>query len=314
MPTKKKQKRNKKRSLSSLIIIIVLIILAFLYSQFADKLGLPNFFGDVKKYPTEATPVPEGEEALFHIIDIGQGDAILVMTSEGNMLIDTGDQGAEEELRSYLKSAGVTSFKYVVFTHPDSDHIGNADHVIQEYTIEKIIMPDVVSTSKIYERMMTEIAKREQIEVIIAQPEYEFTLGALHNVIIAPNDNYNDTNEMSVVIKSTFGDTSIMLTGDAEKKSEADIIEIWDEEMLDCDVLKIGHHGSATSTTDAFLDKVSPSIAVISCGLDNKYGHPLPQTIQRLEERGIKIYRTDMHGSIVLKTDGKEFTVISPTE
>ena len=143
-------------------------------------------------------------------------------------------------------------------------------------------------------------------------PGYEFVLGALHNVIIAPNDEYKDVNEMSAVVKSTFGDTSIMLTGDAEKNSEADMLDIWDISIFDCDVLKVGHHGSRTSTTEAFLEAVSPTIAVISCGEGNRYGHPHPETIERLEQKGITVYRTDIDGSVVLKTDGKMFTVVSP--
>ena len=312
-PVSKKSRKKKKNNQSPIVLffIIILAVLAILYNQFSDKLGLPDIFGAFQEQATVPPPVPDGDEVLIHVIDVGQGDSILVMTPNGNMLIDTGESTAREALVSYLESVNVTSFEYVVFTHPDSDHIGNADYVVQNYTIKNIIMPDKVSTTKTYERMIDAI-ENSQATVIKAEPGYEFYLGALLNTILAPNDDYDDPNDASVVIKSTFGDTSIMLTGDAEKESEADMVKLYSKDVLDCDVLKVGHHGSRTSTSQAFLDAVDPTIALISCGEGNKYGHPLPETLQRLEKKGIKIYRTDKDGSIVLRTDGKSFEVIKP--
>ena len=312
MATKKKSKR-KNRSPAAIFFIIILAVLAILYNKYAEKLGLPNIFQGEQQHSTTPPPVVEGDEVLFHIIDVGQGDAILVTTPDGNMLIDTSESGAREALVSYLDALGVTSFEYVVFTHPDADHIGSADYIVQNYSIKNIILPDRVSTSKTYERMIDAI-ENSQANVIKGEAGVEFRIGSLLNTIIAPNKNYDDNNEMSIVIKSTFGDTSIMLTGDAEKESEKDILEVWGNGSLKCDVLKVGHHGSLSSTTQDFLDAVSPSIAVISCGAGNKYGHPLPQILERLEKSGIKVYRTDLDGSIVLRSDGKEFTVIRPTE
>ena len=310
---RKKKTKTIRRSPIIILLVIVLALLTFLYGKYADKLGLPNIFNIEEQQATTPPPVPDGDEVLFHIIDIGQGDAILVMTADGNMLIDTGENSAKEDLVAYLESVNVTSFEYVVFTHPDADHIGNAAYIVENYIIKNIILPDKEATSKTFERMMDAIEK-SQANVIKGEAGYEFELGALLNTIIAPNEVYKDTNEMSIVIKSTFGDTSIMLTGDAEKESEADIVKVWSNDTLKCDVLKVGHHGSLTSTTEEFLDAVSPTIAVISCGEGNKYGHPLPETLAKLEERGIKIYRTDKHGSIVLRTDGTEFTVLEPKE
>lgn len=312
MATKKKSKR-KNRSPAAIFLIIILAVLAILYNKYAEKLGLPNIFQVEQQHSTTPPPVVEGDEVLFHIIDVGQGDAILVTTPDGNMLIDTSESGAREALVSYLDALGITSFEYVVFTHPDADHIGSADYIVQNYSIKNIILPDRVSTSKTYERMIDAI-ENSQANVIKGEAGVEFRIGSLLNTIVAPNKNYDDNNEMSIVIKSTFGDTSIMLTGDAEKESEKDILEVWGNGSLKCDVLKVGHHGSLSSTTQDFLDAVSPSIAVISCGAGNKYGHPLPQILERLEKSGIKVYRTDLDGSIVLRSDGKEFTVIRPTE
>lgn len=314
MPEARRKRRTKKASPIVVFIVIILAVLGLLYNQFAEQFGLPKLFGEDLKYATTPPPVPEGDEALFHIIDVGQGDAILVMTSEGNMLIDTGESSARDELTAYLDSVNVTSFEYVVFTHPDADHIGNADYIVENYNIKKIIMPDMVATTDTYERMIDAIKNSQVEEVIKAEPEDKFYIGALLNTIIAPNDDYKDRNEMSVVIKSTFGDTSIMLTGDAEVKSEEDIVRKWSKDALKCDVLKVGHHGSDTSTTEEFLDAVAPSIAVISCGEGNKYGHPLPSTLEKFKQRGIDVYRTDIVGSIVLRTNGDKFEVITEND
>ena len=200
-PISKKTRRKKKVSRSPIVlfVIIILAVLALLYSQFADKLGLPDIFGMFKQEATTPPPVPEGDEVFVHIIDVGQGDAILVMTPDGNMLIDSGESTAREELVTYLESVNVTSFEYVVFTHPDSDHIGNADYVVQNYSIKNIILPDRVATTKTYERMMDAI-EQSQAEMIIAKPGDNFYIGALLNTILAPNDDYDDTSEELVNI------------------------------------------------------------------------------------------------------------------
>ena len=314
-PTSNRSRRKKKHNRSPILlfVVIILAVLALLYSQFADELGLPDIFAGFKQQATTPPPIPEGDEVLVHIIDVGQGDAILVMTPDGNMLIDSGESTAREELIAYLELVNVKSFEYVVFTHPDSDHIGNADYVVENYSIKNIIMPDRVATTKTYDRMMDAI-ENSQANLIIAEPGDEVYIGALLNTILAPNDDYDDSNDASVVIKATFGETSIMLTGDAEKESETDMVKLYSKDILDCDVLKVGHHGSRTSTSQDFLDAVDPTIALISCGEGNKYGHPLPETLQRLEKKGIATYRTDIHGSIVLKTDGKTYQIVSTTK
>lgn len=317
--------KRRKNSRSPIItaVTLALVIVAYVFFCAVDfyniDLGVEvdlgginvfELFGGKHTVEDEApAPVPEGEEVLFHFIDVGQGDAILVTSKDGNMLIDTSISGARDELTAYLASANVTVLDYLVLTHPDADHIGNADYVIDNYDVKNIILTDHASTSKTYERMLDAI-ERSSANVIEAEAGYQFSIGALTNTIIAPNDDYDDPNEMSVVIKATYGTTSVMLTGDAEVESEEDTVKKWDASSLESDILKVGHHGSKTSTTDEFLDAVDPDIAVISCGLDNKYGHPHDETIQKLEEKGIEIYRTDLHGSIVFKTDGQKFVLV----
>lgn len=312
---KRKIKNKMKRSPIVFAIVIILAVICLLFSQYGEKLtDLPFLSG---KEIGDTVPAPADGEILFHFIDVGQGDAILVTTKSGNMLVDTSEDNAKDELVSYLDSAGITSFEYVVFTHTDADHIGNAQYVVENFEIKNIIMPDFVATSQTYLNLIDAIEKRPSINVILVgesedcvQSGYSFYLGSLLNTVIGPTKDFNDPNEMSVVIKSTYGDTSVMLTGDAEKKSEEAILETWKKSDLACDVLKVGHHGASTSTTQEFLDAVSPSIAVISCGEGNKHGHPKADVMDRLEAAGVTIYRTDTQGTIVLRSDGKSISLV----
>ncbi len=307
--------RNKVRK--SPIIITILIILAvaavLLYNYGEEWFGIS--FGP-QKQTTATVPAPSDGEVLFHFIDVGQGDAILITSKAGNMLIDTSESGERDKLTAYLDSANIKSFKYVVFTHTDADHIGSADYIIKNYDVENVLLPDYVHSSKTYDRMMDAIEEKKVNLILIGEDEdceqsgYSFRLGSLVNTVLSPTKEYNDPNDMSIVIKASYGDTSVMLTGDAEEKPEGDILKAWDKEDLKCDILKVGHHGSSSSTTKAFLDAVDPEIAVISCGAGNDYGHPHDEVVDRLEAKGVKIYRTDKQGNIVFKTDGKEFTYI----
>ena len=226
------------------------------------------------------------------------------------MLVDTSVKSARDELVAYLEAAGVHTIDYLVLTHPDADHIGNADYVIENYDVKNILLPDFAATTKTYESMLTAMENSEA-NVICPEPGYTFSIGALQNTVIAPNDDYKDANEVSIVIKSVYGETSVMLTGDAEVESEEDIVKIWSAESLKCDILKVGHHGSTSSTTDDFLAAVDPEIAIISCGEGNTYGHPHKETLDKLNVKGVKIYRTDLLGNIVFKTDGENFTLVS---
>ncbi len=311
---KRKIKRKVRRSPIILALLVIIAAVLFLLANYGDKLGIDLFAS--KDTQLETAPVPKDGEVLFHVMDVGQGDSILVTSTAGNMLIDTSESSERGELVAYLDRMEIESFEYVVFTHPDADHIGNAEYIVQNYKIKSIIMPDFAKTTKMYENMLDAIEAKKIPITLIGESEdcehsgYTFYLGSLQNTVIAPIEDINNANDMSIVIKSTYGDTSIMLTGDAEEKSEEKILEKWGTADLDCDVLKIGHHGAKTSTTQEFLDAVSPTIALISCGVDNTYEHPHGETLDKLSDAGIKVYRTDKDGDIVLRTDGVSFTVL----
>lgn len=320
---KKVQRKVKNKIRKSPIIISIILIIAILGAClyfFGDELGIDLFEKEDSK-PSVSAPKPQnGEEVYFHFIDVGQGDAILVTTKAGNMLIDAGDLDSESQkaLDDYLKAQNITSFKYAVFTHPDADHIGSADIIVKNYDVENVIMPDFSKNTAVYKRLISAIEEKNVNLILVGEDEdicvqsgYTFYLGSMLNTIMAPTEDFNDANEMSVVIKASLGDIDVLLTGDAEHKSEEAMLEKYKKGELDCEILKVGHHGSSTSTTAAFLAAVSPETAVISCGEGNTYGHPHEPTVERLEGADVKVYRTDIAGSIVIKVDGKSYSVVT---
>ena len=299
-----KRRRRRKHSIRKAPIVLAVIILAALVGIILWQSGA---FGNAEA----------GDEVAFHIIDVGQGDAILITTDKGNMLIDSGDLSSEsqEKLDSYLKRQGIKSFEYVVFTHTDADHIGSGDIIINNYDVKTVIMPDYEATTKVYGRLVDAIEDKGVDLILIGEDKdctqsgYTFKLGPITHTVMAPTEDFDDPNEMSVVIKSVYGETSVLLTGDAEEKSEEAMLEEYIFGELDVDILKAGHHGSSTSTTDEFLQKVTPEAVLISCGEGNKYGHPHKETIEKLLEADIDIFRTDKNGTIVVRTDGVTYTI-----
>ncbi len=290
-----KKRRKKKYGIVTVIVAIIVALLGFLYSQgYLD--GLFN---------TDEPAAPVEGQVEFHFIDVGQGDAALIRTEAGNVLIDAGTNDAEDELVAYLKAEGITELAYAVFTHPHEDHIGGADAVLEYCKVENVILPDKIATTVVYNRMMDAI-EAEGATVIIAVPEATYTVGDLKLTILGPvGSGYSDLNNDSVVLRADFGESSVLYTGDAEDVSEEEMVERYRlSGKLDCDLLKVGHHGSENSSTDAFLDAVTPELAVISCGEGNKYGHPTQEALARLDARNVTYWRTDLLGSIVIVSDG----------
>ncbi|MGN9163844.1 ComEC/Rec2 family competence protein [Tissierellaceae bacterium HCP3S3_D8] len=238
-----------------------------------------------------------------HFIDVGQGDSILVKSGEEFMLIDGGKNSAADTVVEYLKSQNVNKIKYVIGTHPHEDHIGGLDDVIDTFDIEKVIMPNITHNTKTFEDVLDSIMNKG-LGITQAKSGDRYDLGDAEMTILAPNkEKYKDLNDYSVVVRLKYGNTSFMFTGDAEKISEDEMIEVYGS-SLKSDVLKLGHHGSTTSTTKRFLELVDPRVAVITVGKDNTYGHPHREVLERVENAEIKIYRTDLDGTIVASSDG----------
>ena len=305
-------KKSSKKKFSPITIIVILLVLSVCYmvSLYLDTAYLPPE-GSSAPSTTEIT-VSNGElgEVEYHFIDVGQGDATLIRTPAGDILIDAGENSAEEDLKNYLDLCGVEVLYYAVFTHPDSDHIGGADMVLAEYEVLNVIKPELEKDTKVYTRMM-EAIEAEGCTVYNALPGETYSLGEFDMFIFGPDPENKklDSNNSSIVIKATWGNTTAMLTGDAEEPAEKSILATFSAGELGSMLLKMGHHGSKTSSTDAWLAAVRPTIAIISCGKDNSYGHPHAEALARIASYvGESIYRTDELGSIVFITDGEEFT------
>lgn len=245
---------------------------------------------------------------LVHYIDVGQGDSILIQVNNKNLLIDSGPKSDEKKLFSYLSSLYLYKLDYVIATHPHDDHIGNMAEVIKKYDVLKFYAPKVQSSTKTFEQMIDALKSKGLKINVIKKDTNSIDLGENTKIsVFSPaKDSYEDLNNYSPVIKIEYGSTSFLFTGDAQADVEKDILA--NNEDIKADVLKIGHHGSSTSTSEGFLAKVNPSISVISVGKDNIYNHPSENTIKNLKKRNIITYRTDIDGTILLSSDGSEIT------
>ena len=227
------------------------------------------------------------------------------------MLIDTGEQSAREELITYLESVGITSFKYAVFTHPDADHIGNADMILDEFDVARVISADCSSQEWVWENFLAswENANRERgTEWIKPVTGTVCHVGRLRlEVLMAPLSENAGENNDSLIVRADYGNCSILLTGDAEAEEEELLLSLVPAEKLQVDFLKVAHHGSSGSSTEPFLKAVSPRWAVISCGTGNSFSHPHEELLNRLRQENIEFYRTDLYGSLKFFCDGKSF-------
>jgi beta-lactamase superfamily II metal-dependent hydrolase/putative cell wall-binding protein len=255
------------------------------------------------------------EPALLRVnyIDVGQADSILLQQGSNSMLIDAGNNADSELVEKYISDKGITKLDYVIGTHPHEDHIGGLDYIINSFQIGQIYMPKATSTTKTFEDVVTAI-KSKGMKATVPTPGESFKLGEATCTILAPNGSgYSDVNNESIVIKVTFGSNSFLFTGDAEDVSENEMLS--KGYNLKADVLKIGHHGSTSSTTQSFLNAVNPKYAVISVGEGNTYGHPAKETMDRLNSQKISVYRTDESGDIIAISDGTKITFnVNPSE
>lgn len=251
---------------------------------------------------------PNPHVMVVHYIDVGQGDSILIQVNNRNLLIDSGPKTDEKKLFSYLSSIYLDKLDYVIATHPHDDHIGNMAEVIKKYDISKFYAPKIESTTKTFEKMVDALKSKNLKINIIKKGISSIDLGENTKVsVFSPTkDYYEDLNNYSPIIKVEYGNTSFLFTGDAQSDVEKDVLAA--NEDIKADVLKVGHHGSSTSTSINFLSKVNPSISVISVGENNIYNHPSQNTIKHLSENNTTIYRTDKDGTVVLCSDGSKIT------
>lgn len=240
-------------------------------------------------------------------LDVGQGASQLLISPSGKtMLIDGGNNDREQAMLDYLKQYGVTHLDIVIGTHPDADHIGGLDRVIDHIDVGEIYMPKIQANTKTFESLLLSI-KNKGLKVKTAKAGLVLDWDEdIEVTMVGPVKVSDSKNNMSAVVKVVYGNTSYLLTGDAERESERDMVESGAD--LRADVLLIGHHGSKSSSTLSFLKEVAPQYGVIQVG-DNSYGHPTSTVLDRLRKQGIEVYRNDLHGTVEIASDGYTYQI-----
>ena len=296
----RRRKNKKAKSFSAIIIIIALLVTAWQI--------IPKLFN---KYDEALSPAEGNGVLVGEFLDVDQADCQLFRMPDGKTaLIDAGDRGDGEEIVDYLKDNNISKIDYLIATHPHADHIGGMSDVVDSFEIGKIFLPkiaeDDIPTSKTYEEFLESIAKKNITPTIAKAGDLLFEGEDYKALCFSPSStDYDDLNHYSLTVKITYGIHSFLLTGDAETVNEKEMLK--GDYPLKSDVLKVGHHGSESSTSKKFLKAVNPKYAIISCGEDNDYGHPHKETLDVLNKQsGLeKIYRTDLDKTIIVTADGK---------
>ena len=235
-----------------------------------------------------------------HFIDVGQGDSILIRSDDEAMLIDAGENDKGRVVVEYLRQQGINELKYLIGTHPHSDHSGGLDTVLKNIKVDNVIMPNATNSTRTFEEVLDAIEDND-LEITLPEVGDTYKIGLADFIILSPNsETYKNLNNYSVGIKLIYGNTAFVMCGDAEEEAEKEIVNNGID--LKANVLKLGHHGSRTSSSLEFFNAVDPEICIVSCGLDNSYGHPHQETLKKIV--GKTVYRTDEEGSIILLSDG----------
>lgn len=242
--------------------------------------------------------IPQDNNLRVYCLDVGQGDSILITNNNKTMLIDASTNEMGSRVVKYLNDLEIKKIDYLVGTHPHEDHIGGLDNVIKNFDIGTIYMPNVVATTKTFEEVIDAISAKK-LKVTSPKTGDKFTVGNAECEVMSIRNDKDDYNNCSIVIKMDFNNVSYLFTGDAEESVESS------RKWPHIDVLKVGHHGSNTSSSKKFLEQIKPEVALISVGHGNTYGHPTQATLKRLSNIGAKIYRTDENGTILLIEKGE---------
>lgn len=287
--------------------VIVFLLNVFGWNISSDDIQKPNAEKQNIENPQdggfrdESAAVIESDTMEVHFLDVDQGLAILVQLGDDVLVYDGGERDTSSFVVGYLKEQGVTEIDYLISSHYDSDHVSGLIGCLNAFDVKNVIGSDYVHDSNIYTSFMTAV-EEEGLEVQHPAVGTQYTMGGAVITILAPAEIVNDSNSNSVAIKLSYGESDFIFTGDADYKSERAMIASGLD--LDCEVLSVGHHGSASATSESFLEATTPEYAIISCGKDNSYGHPHKEVLQFLQDFEVEIFRNDEMGTIVAETDG----------
>lgn len=299
-----KKRKSINSKLISGIVILIIAVLAFAGSKFLKE--PEKLFEDTGLRNCQQT---ESDMMYVDFIDVGQGNCTLVHLGDTAILVDSGEVGAAQTVINYIKNLGIDELDCVLVTHPHSDHMGAMIKILYEFKIKDLIMPeipeDIIPTNSTYEKFLTAVSDNAE-NVIPAEAGMTYSYGEMNFEILAPLHGYDNLNDMSAVSRLSYGETSVMFMGDASTAVEKDLLNTGKD--FSADIINIGHHGSKTASSQKWLEAVNPEFAVICCGAGNEYGHPHSVVTERLDNIGIEYYRTDLNGTVVFKSNSKEFT------
>ncbi len=299
--------------LSILAVIIVVSQCLIAYYLITGENITHILFGnkDEKVSVADGKSPQDGKMNYVHFLDVGQGDCTLIETANGRfVVIDASVGDAEEKILSYFETVGVEEIEYAIFTHPHEDHIGSGDAIVENFKVKNVVMTDKTASTSCYNRLVNAISDSKEIngtKVLKANDGDTYSVDDINFTVLSDGKIYDDLNDSSMCLKFECGENSLLFTGDAGNKVERDILN--KDVDVSATIFKCGHHGSSSSNSDAFLNKVKPKVAIISCGRDNSYGHPHEEVELALFERNITYYRTDLDGDVVIGFDGKKIVL-----
>lgn len=285
-------KRSKKLSTFEFILFIIFIA-ATIYTNLVYT---PNSNNDDISH----------DKVLVYFIDVGQADSILIRSDDKNILIDAGNNEDGPLLVEYFKSLGINSFEHVFATHPHEDHIGGMDDIIRNFSITKFYMPDVITTTKTFTDLLDALEEKDY-KYSVPKIGEQYTVNDIVFETIYIGSDQSDLNSTSIVLRMDHGNNSFLFTGDTTSKVEKTLLD----KKISADILKVAHHGSNYANTKEFLEAVLPKYAIIEVGKNNSYNHPNNAVLDRLNKLGVEIHRTDIEGTIIVKSDGNDFEFLA---
>ena len=295
--------KNQTNRLLKIFILIILIVGTYIYKENYYK---PTKTDNNTKIQNKEIIKEENynNNIIISFIDVGEAESILIQSNGENALIDAGNTIDGNKLVKYIKSLNIKEFKYIFGSHAHEDHIGGLANIIYNFKINEVYMPSTKSEYKSYNNVLKALAKKN-IELLTPEIDQKLYLGNSIIDILYVGDYKDNINNTSIVLKLTYLNTTYLFTGDTTKEIEMQLLN----KEIKSNVLKVAHHGSNDATSAQFLNKVHPEYAIISCGKNNDYHHPHKVTLDKLERIGAKIYRTDIDGTIIIKSNGDNINI-----